>query len=510
MPVKPHEGKRRLASNTIFSLIAWFFPIVVGFVTTPILVEGLGAEQYGVLAVILGFLSYSFTFGTGKIVAKFLPEYRAAGEEGKLSQVVSATFLFSLLIGLIGALTVALLTPYIVANILLIPAGSQHTASTAFYFACATGLAMMVGQTFQYVLHGLHRFGSYVMLTTLNGFLLGAGNIVLVLNGFGVAAIMGWSLVAASVIGLLFYLQSRRYLPSPAIGLRVDRSLAREVVKYGGNIILFQIFANALYIFERAWVARKFGTQALTYYSVPMLLAIYMHGVVASFAQAIFPRVNELLNDRERLVTLYQRATKIVLAVVTFLCASYVLAGKMFLTLWVNADFAANSYNLLVIHSITFAFIASLIIALQIAEAFRFSSLTVIMTCTWMLLAIPLMIASADAWKSEGIGLARLAVVIVTVPLIFVVEKMFLGSVLVKFWVAALARICLATVAVALVGYHVFFFFRETWLTLVLGTLVCGTVYGGLLLLTGYFTRDEKAILRELIANGMKFKIVER
>lgn len=485
-------------------MIGWFFPLVVGFVTTPVLVTGLGPEQYGILAVILGFLSYSFTFGTGKAVAKFIPEYRAADEYGKLSEVVSATFMLSLAIGVVGSIVIALLTKYIVSDVLLIPTESQDAATNAFYFASATGLAMMMGQAFQYLLQGLHRFGSYVILTNLNGALLGAGNIILVLNGFGIVAIMGWSFFVAALTGSLFYVQSRRALPGLEIGLRVDKTVFKEVATYGSNIILFQIFANILYIFERAWVTRKFGPQALTYYSVPMLLAIYMHGIIASFAQAIFPRMNELLNDREGLVKLYQRATKIVLAVVAFIGASYVIAGKVFLSLWVSPEFSTNAYDLLVIHSVTFALLAIVIMPLQIAEAFRVSRLTAVITFTWMLLGIPLMILSADVWKSEGIGISRLAVVVLTFPLVLYVEKRFLGRVFSQFWLAALARICLATLAFGFVGYQIFLRFPESWSTLFVGITVCGLIYAGLLFLTGYFTRADKDMIRDLFARGRR------
>ncbi|MFN0140370.1 MAG: oligosaccharide flippase family protein [Pyrinomonadaceae bacterium] len=505
MAADQRDGQGRLAKNTIFSMIGWFFPLVLGFVATPVLVTGLGPEQYGILAVILGFLSYSFTFGTGKVVAKFIPEYRAAGEYGKLSEVVSATLVFSLVIGLIGSIAIAVLANYIVSNILLIPTESQDAASKAFYFASATGLALMIGQAFQYLLQGLHRFGSYVLLTNLNGVLLAAGNITLVLNGFGIVAIMAWSFFVAALIGVLFFVNARRALPELKVDFRVNKAVLREVAKYGSNIILFQIFANILYIFERAWVTRKFGPQALTYYAVPMLLAIYMHGIVASFAQAIFPRVNELLNDRVGLTRLYQRATKIVLAVVAFIGASYVIAGKVFLSLWVSAEFSTNAYDLLVIHSVTFALLAIGIMPLQIAEAFRFSRLTVVITFSWMLIGVPLMILSADVWESEGIGISRLAVVVLTFPLILYVEKRFLGQVFSQFWLAALARICLATVAFSFVGYQIFLRFPGGWLTLFVGITVCGLLYAGLLFLTGYFTRADKDMIRDLFARGRWF-----
>lgn len=499
-----HSPKRLLAKNTVFSVIAWSFPIIIGFVATPILVKGLGAEQYGIFALVLGFLSYSFTFGIGKVASKFIPEYKSAGQDKKLFQIVSATFWFSLLIATVGSLAVALSARYVVSDILLITSEAQQTATIALYLACATGFALMVSQTFQFTLQGLHLFGSYLLLTNLNGILLGLGNIILVLNGFGVAALLTWNLFVAILIGVLFYLQARRNLPHFAITFSIDRQIFNSVLKYGGNIILFQIFANVLYIFERTWIVRKFGAQQLTFYFVPMLLALYLQGLVSSLVQALFPRLNELLSAPEKIAALYQKAMKVVLAVVVFVSTAFIVAGKMFLTLWVNADFAANSYYFLAIHSLTFSLISLAILSVMVAEAFRFSSLTAMLTFAWMVITIPLMIFTSDVWGSEGVALSRLAATVITFPLVFHVENKFLGGVLWKFWLAASIRIGLATLAIVLIASQLFYRLSESWFTLVLGITLCGLIFCGLLYIFGFLSRDEKDMIRQLILKDKK------
>jgi O-antigen/teichoic acid export membrane protein len=496
--------KRRLATNSVFSFGAWAFPMVVGFVTTPILIKKLGTEQYGILAIILAFLSYSFTFGIGKVVAKFVPEFRAAGNISKVNEVISATLWFSLLIGLIGSVAVAIWARYIVEDILLIVPDYQVTATIALYLACAGAVILMLSQTFQYVLQSLHRFANFSALTSLSGLLLGLGNIVLVLIGYGIVELLWWNLFVVVVTGTLFFLQTRRFLPDFTLTVKIDKALLKGVLEYGSNIIFFQIFTNVLYIFERAWVTRRFGSEAVTFYTVPMLLAFYIHHIVSSFGLALFPRINELLNEREALVALYQRSSKVVLAVVAFVCLSFICAGKMFLTMWVNADFAANSYSILVIHSLTFALLALTIIPLQIAEAYKFSRLTVLVTFVWMVVGIPLMIFAADPWGSAGVALSRLAVVVITFPLVLFVERQFLGNILWSSWLASCVRILAAAVAMSVAAFQIFSRFPDGWITLFVGIATCGLIYFGILLVTGYLTRQERELIRSLVGNGRR------
>src|SRR6476620_1806717 len=107
MPADGVSRTSRLATNAVFSVVAWLLPIAIGFFTTPILVRGLGNESYGLYAAVTGFMAYSFSFGIGKIAAKYVAEYRASGESDKINPVISATFAFSLSIATLGTVILA-------------------------------------------------------------------------------------------------------------------------------------------------------------------------------------------------------------------------------------------------------------------------------------------------------------------------------------------------------------------------------------------------------------------
>lgn len=496
MPFKEAAKRPRILTNSFFGVMSWFLPIVLGFVSTPILVKGLGHEIYGVYAIILGFLGYSFTFGIGKIAAKYVSEYRAAGDHEKVSEVVSATLWLSLLIGFTGASILALLAKLIVSDVLLLPESARDAAETALYLACVTGLVAVISQVFQSVLHGLHRFANFLVLTNLNSLLLSSGNIVLALCGFGVVALIAWNLLIVAILSILFYFTAKRHLPELRMRFTIEKGIRIAVFKYGSSIIVYQIFGNALFIFERSWIVRKFGPEALTFYFVPMLLGLYLHGLISSFVQVIFPVVNELLANRERLVAIYMKATRIVTAVIVFVVATYICTGQLFLQLWVDLEFASRSYDLLLIHAITFGAISSIIIVWQVAEAFKAPGLNVIVSAIWMLIGIPLMIITADRFASEGVALSRMTAACVTLPVIWYVERRFLGKVFAEFWLKLLGRIALATVAIVMLQRLQFLVSYGNWATLLLSISVSAIVYGLVLYVAGFFEEGEIASMK--------------
>ena len=331
----------------------------------------------------------------------------------------------------------------------------------------------------------------------LNALLLGGGNIILALSGFGIITLLFWNLTVALFTAIMFYVRARKLFPPLILFTSFPRETFKAVARYAGNIILFQICANALFIFERTWVMRKFGPSELTFYFVPMLLATYMHGFVASVVQATFPVVNELLGDRASVANLYRRANKIVLAIVVFGVTTFATCGALFLRLWVNAELSEASETLLVLHGLTFSVIAIGIMALQLAEAFRFPVLTGIMTGSWMVLGITLMIFFADIWGAEGVAGARFAAaIVVSVPVIMFSEHRFLGAVQWRFWTAVGVRIAIAIAVTIVVQELALSFVGQSHLSLLVAGIVGGLTYLATLYVAGFVTEDDKDVIR--------------
>ncbi len=491
--------KISLVNNSIFSLLSWILPVVIGFVATPLIVRNLGNREYGLYAIILGFISYSFSFGIGRILTKYVAEYRATGDSEKIGEVVSATFWLSFALALGGSLIVAFAARYIVTDVLSLPADQQRIGEIGLYLACAAIIVTMLSQTFQFILQGLHRFGAFVLLTNISGILLNAGNVALAIFGFGIIGLLTWNLIALSAMAIAFAILAIRHLPEFSVRPHFRSAAWPIVFKYGSSIILYQVFSNIPYAFERAWVVRKFGAETATFYVVPMTLAIYMQGIVASATLALFPAFNELLNDADRFKELYRKATKVMVATTMMFATMLICGGKELLHVWINEEMAIRGYPVLVIHVLTFGLFACMIMVWQLVESFRAPFFNTFATFLWMIITIPLMILTADRWNIEGIAASRFAAVAVTVPLIFILERRFLGNPLWQFWRSILWRTIIASGAMAIVLSLFFYYLPLRFVFVGAGFALGGSMYLFMLSITGFFTEDEKQMLRELI-----------
>ena len=434
------------------------------------------------------------------MAAKYVAEYRATGENDKISAIISSTVLLSLSLCLAGTAVVVVFARTIVVDVLLIPPALQTDAVTGLYLACATIVSITLGQIFQFVLQGLQRFDRYLLVTNLSAVMSGGGGIILVLNGFGVIALLYLNLFTVTVIGLFSFFLAVKLLPEFKFSFRIQREMWRPVYRYAASIIAYQTFGNILLLFERGWIMRKFGPEALAYYAVPMALAMYVHLFTASLVLGLFPMVNELLTHKARLVTLYQKSTKLILTLVTFAVISVVAGGRLFLGLWLSDEFAAVSYEFLVIHVFSFALLALGTVVWQVAESFRAAALNAFAAFAWMAVSVPLMILLADRWQTTGIAVARLAGVLVFIPLIFYVEKRFLGGVYWRFWGFVATRIAFAAALAFSVEYLIVSTMGRGWLTFVFAVTAGFLVYLTGLVVIGFLDDEEKQLIRAAIA----------
>jgi O-antigen/teichoic acid export membrane protein len=92
--------------NVLYGLSTWVLPLVLSFYSIRILVPSLGDKDYGIYALVTGFISYSFNLNFGRAITKYIAEYRASGENEKIRDIISATLLINIAVGIAAILLI--------------------------------------------------------------------------------------------------------------------------------------------------------------------------------------------------------------------------------------------------------------------------------------------------------------------------------------------------------------------------------------------------------------------
>jgi O-antigen/teichoic acid export membrane protein len=267
----------------------------------------------------------------------------------------------------------------------------------------------MLNQVFNSILQGIHRFDVYSKITNFNSLAIITGNIVLALNGFGLIVLLGWNLLITFISCLFFITSAKRYLPEFGINFNFPAETIKSVLKFSAGVIGYQILANLYVLFERGWITRQLGADNLTYYVVPMQLSIYIHSFISSIALVVFPLASELKDEPEKLLRLYSKATKLVCFLVVFIAVTIITHSRDFLTVWMGESFAEKTFLLLIIHAITFSFLAIQTISWQMTEGLGYPQINTLLYGICLTINSVLMLTLTDSYGNIGIALSRLA-----------------------------------------------------------------------------------------------------
>ncbi len=491
------QTSKSIVRNVIYGSMTWILPLCLSVVATPIIVKSLGNNDYGIYALVLGFISYSFTFNFGRAITKFIAEYRVSGESEKIRDVISASFFLNIVVGTFGVLVMCLLANWLVRDVFKIEPDAQGKTITAIYIASVIIFLWMLTQVFTSVLQGIHRFDVYSKIFTASSFFLISGNLALAYFGFSLLALLAWNLTVLVIFFFVYALAARRLLPEFGLRLNFDRKTLALVLRYSSGIVAYQILANLLLLFERGWITQRLGTESLTYYVVPMSLGLYLHGFISSLVLVMFPLASELKNEKDKLLRLYSKATKVISLIVVFIVVTACVQSKLFLGLWMGESFAEQSSNLLILHITCFGLVSIMSVSWQMTEGLGYPQFNALITGICTLIGISLMFLLTNEYGNFGVALARLTGFATIFFSILIVERWFFKKVQVRLWLTLLLNLGIASILAAIVEYMIDMYLPVGWPAFLLSVCLGGLVYCFILWLVNFVTADEKQLVRQ-------------
>ena len=222
---------RNVLSN--FGTQAWM--LLLAIAATPFVVHELGVSAYGVYALVLTLIGdFAFLdFGLGAATIKYVSEFAGRGDTDAVGRVLRTAIGAYLLLGLLGAAAIALSASFVATRLLDVPGSLAEVATTAVVLAGVGFAVNMPLAVFGAVPSALQRI---VLANTLNvGFAtVGvAGTVTLLLLGYGLAAILLFSVGVSALALVAFVVVSKRLLPGVSLRPGLERSQLRLLTGFG-------------------------------------------------------------------------------------------------------------------------------------------------------------------------------------------------------------------------------------------------------------------------------------
>src|SRR6266481_3575677 len=242
-----------LVRNWILNLAGQAVPLVVGLVTIPYLIRGLGTERFSILSIAWVLLGYFglFDFGLGRATTKFVAECLGKNEVERLPQLVWTSVLSQAAFGLAGTALVASAAHLLVNHLLRITPALKQEAMSSFLIMAAGMPVVLVANALRGVLEAVQRFDlvNLVRAPTNTGvFVLPAVTVFLQVRLPGAIAML---VVLQLGVVVAYLAVSLRVIPVLRRRFTFQRSLMRPLLAYGGWVTVSNTLSPLMTYLDR-------------------------------------------------------------------------------------------------------------------------------------------------------------------------------------------------------------------------------------------------------------------
>jgi O-antigen/teichoic acid export membrane protein len=338
----------RVIKNLGSGLLAQAWTVLLGLVALPVLVRGLGAEHYGLLALSLALIGFAAVadLGVGRAASKFIAEDYERNEIGRTERFVRTSLTVSTGTGLIGTAGLLLLTPLLVRRVFNIRQAMQAEAQIVFALTAIGLVPVLLRILFDGVLAGHHRI-AFLNLTNMIANTLKAGfSIAAIMAGHSVLAIVAINVVVCYLhaIGLGWYTHLF-FCGRIRVAFGWDRKIARQLLELGLVSTLSWVLANVIFLYADRVIIGMFLPLAMVgYYTMAFDIASKQWYFSSSVSQTFLPVFSgQSVTNQGALGQSYIQAAKALAVLVTGATMLLVVFGRELLTYWISPDFAAHS-----------------------------------------------------------------------------------------------------------------------------------------------------------------------
>lgn len=341
---------RLIARNTLLNFAGQSVPLVIGVVALPFIIQKLGTDRFGLLALVWMLLGYVtiFDLGLGRATTKFVAEALARGETNRLHSIIWSAVTAQALLGLIGTLIILGSTPLLVEKVLNISEALRDEARQTLHLLALAVPVVLVSGSFSGVLEAAQRFD------WINAVRIPAGTAMFLMPLIGLA--LGFQL--PGIVALLFLARLGSLVAFIVMNLRlypilrtysVSRVLLRSLFTFGGWVTVSSVVSPLLVYLDRFMIGSLQSMEALAHYAAPYEMITRLRVVPSGLMMVLFPVFSALegVQARERLERYFVRAIKYIMLTMGPIALSLGLVAEDVLQLWLGNDFAAQSTSVL-------------------------------------------------------------------------------------------------------------------------------------------------------------------
>lgn len=310
----PAVTGQRLVRNGLVNLLASVGGLAISFLLVPVMVDGLGTEEFGVWALALtftvasGYLTLT-DLGLQQSAVRLMADARRVGDEVALRELFSTALAALAGIAAVVAPVLVLVADELV-SVFTIDADLRDAAALTFQIIAAQVLVDLPAQAPRAVLESDQRFLTLRVIDLGRAVVQAAAIVVLLALGHGLVAIAVASLATSALTGGAYLLAAVRtpggVRPRPGA---VRRARARELLSFAAPLFALRILSTIYRQMDKVILAVALTVTAVAHYEIASRAQAGMVVLMGAGGAVVLPAATVIRTELDRLRELVVRGT---------------------------------------------------------------------------------------------------------------------------------------------------------------------------------------------------------
>ena len=292
--------KQLFLLGSVSGIIQLIFVAALAIISVPVFVSKLGAEVYGVYAVISITLTLPVfsSLGLNRSLVKFISQ-QGDSFESNYDIIVS--------LSLLGCFTVIVIIflsffkDFIIASIFRIPAPFQKQAGIFFTSTLTAALFISIAQGFNAVLAGLQKVWINNLLQMIYNILFYGSMIGLLLSGYGIVEI-SYGILASSVCWMILsgFFVLRFWGPVSLKGISGNyRRVAHKQLSFGIRVFMAEGISWFVEPISKILLSNFIGIREAGFFDIAIRVKAQFQGILTRLFDPFFPYISQVHEEQK-------------------------------------------------------------------------------------------------------------------------------------------------------------------------------------------------------------------
>lgn len=344
--MKPKSNQIKWAA--IISYIAIFINIIAGLLYTPWMIQQIGQSNYGLYTLAISVIAFfTFDFGLGETVARFLSRYNVLKDEESKARFLGVTFKLYLIIDIvifIGFIIVFLFSKMFFPEL---SAGELEKFRIVFIIAGLYALGSFPFQPLNGILISSEKFIFKKITELVHRIFTVITMVVVLLLGYKLYALV----TVNAITGIIVIVMKLSYIRKKSLAkvdfTVKDKLYLKQILIFSGWSAVVGFASRLTFSVTPTILAAVSGTIHIAYFGIASTIEGYFFTFSSALNGLFLPKVTRIIHEdgaNNQLQSLMVKVGRLQFIIIGLVFVGFIGVGKEFLNLWLNNEYEIVYY----------------------------------------------------------------------------------------------------------------------------------------------------------------------